>query len=229
MRFVRNIIDRRKVWSTLLGYPVYSPPFHDSEMVLAKREIKANYDYFLQEKERRLEYLRKYLRTFNVDLRFDRDSVKELDGWLYRYGGHFIPVDGIYAMALHDYEPAWLGKYLGLNVIHDTSIFAGEYIISKNDNVHWDVWYGDGMKRDYEEDCFGQPCLTGLIHFGYQGYHSMLTEISHCCGAAFERAKSRSPSTDPWDSPGELARRLDHLGNPNPVEEIPVSQRIIED
>ena len=229
MRIIRNIIDRRKVWNTLVDYPVYSPPFHDSEMVLAKREINENYDYFLREKEHRLQYLAKYLKPFNVDLRFDRSDLLGLDAWLYRYSGQLIPADGVFSLALHDYEPIWSGTYHGLNVIHDVSIFAGEYIISKNKNVRSDVWYGDGTKRDYDNPGFGQPCLIGLTHFGYQGHHSMLTDISYCCSAAFWRAKNSPPSGDPWNRTGEFVRRLDYLANPNPVEQIPVSQRTIDD
>ena len=87
-------------------YPVYSPPFHGSELVLAKREIKANFDYFLEQKAARLEYLAKYMAQFSVDLRLEPDTLSALDGWLYRYGGHLIPSGGEVIGALADYEPA---------------------------------------------------------------------------------------------------------------------------
>ena len=73
------MIDRRKVWSTLSDYPIYSPPFHDSEMVLSKKEIGANYDYFLEQKAARLDYLAKYLARFSIELRLAPETLPALD------------------------------------------------------------------------------------------------------------------------------------------------------
>jgi hypothetical protein len=236
MRFITNIINRRKVWSALADYPVYSPPFHDAEAVLSRKEIKANWDYFLEQKAHRIRYLANYLASFGIDLRLDQTSVSALGGWLYRYGGHLIPprkgyiffVQADYVMALHEYEPAWTGELHGLNIINDIAIFAGDYIISKNRNVEWEVYYGNGTEPDYEDAGFGQPCLVGLSHFGYQGHHSIVWEVKDCCSAAYLRLKQSSPSGNPWDAPGEFARLLDYLGDPNPPEPVPLSQLLID-
>lgn len=42
MRFIANMIDHRKVRRALFDYPIYSPPFHDSEAVLSDAKIRTN-------------------------------------------------------------------------------------------------------------------------------------------------------------------------------------------
>ena len=95
MRFILNMINRRKVWSTLRDYPVYSPPFRDSEKVPSKKEIRANYDYFLEQKAARLGHLATYLTRFSIELHLAPETLPALDRWLYRYGGHLLPRGGV--------------------------------------------------------------------------------------------------------------------------------------
>ena len=179
--------------------------------MLAKREIRANFDYFLEQKAKRLEHLAKYMARFSIALRLERDALPALDGWLYRYGGHLIPGGGEAVSALADYEPAWDGAFRGLNIVNDISTFAGDYVVSRNPNVRWDVWYGDGSKYDYEEKGFGQPCLFGLPCSGYESHHSMLWEIFSCCNAGYWRLIQGGSPIGIWGKPGDLLRRLDHL------------------
>jgi hypothetical protein len=229
VRFISKIVDHRRIWKTLLDYPVYSPPFHDSEAVLAKREIKANYNYFLQQKARRSEYLTSYLQSFSVDLSLSPEALPVLDGWLYRYGGHLIPDGGGLIGAMQDYEPAWTGKYHSVNIVHDISIFAGDYIVSKNHNVRWDVNFGDGTRRDYEELGFGQPSLVGLCHAGCDdGNYSIFHGVYAFCDAARWRLKEGNWLPTMF-KPGEFAKRLEYLANPNPPPVIPFSQRTMDD
>jgi hypothetical protein len=201
------------------SYPVYSPPFHDAKDVLAKREIKANCQYFLEQKALRVEYLVKYLASFSVAIRLDRDGVKVLDDWLFRYGGHLLPWNRrlnaeFVIQALHDYEPEWTGPYHGLNLVNDIGIFVGDYIIASNPDVHWDVCYGDGTKRDYERMSFGMPCLYGLGHMlSGEAYPILGTgEIYQYCDAGWSRLRGESELF--WRQ-GELVRRLDYLTEKN--------------
>jgi hypothetical protein len=229
--FVSKIIDRRRILRTLPDYPVYSPPFHDSEAVLAKREIRANYDYFLEQKARRLEYLTNYLRSFSVHLSLSPQALSALDGWYYRYGGHLVPIGGEAIGAMQDHEPAWDGDYRGINIVHDISIFAGDYIVSRSHNVRWDVNFGDGTRRDYEELGFGQPCLVGLRHTGCDnGAYSILHEVYDFCDAARWRLKEGNRMPKSWMfKPGEFAKRLAYLADPNPPPVIPFSQLTMDD
>ncbi len=231
MGFISKIVDSRRIWKSLPDYPVYSPPFHDAESVLAKREIKANYEYFLEQKAARLECLASYLRSFSVSLS-SSEGLLALDGWFYRYGGHLVPSGGDSHDAMQDYEPAWAGEYQGINVVHDISIYAGDYIVSKNKNVRWDVNYGDGTRRDYDESGFGQPCLVGLQHVGcdHPDRHSIFYGVYDFCDAARWRLKEgdRIPKSRMF-VPGDFAKRIEYLANPNPPPAIPFSQLTMDD
>jgi hypothetical protein len=232
MGFISNMIDQQRVWKTLPDYPVYSPPFHDSEAVLSKKEIKANYDYFLEQKARRLEYLANYLRPFSVELSISREGLSALDHWLFRCGGHLIPSGGEVIAAMHDYEPAWVGEYHGLNIVHDMAISAGDYIIAKNKNVRWDVFYGSRGKRDYEKIGFGQACLIGLCHYGCSSrdYYSIFHGVFEVCSAGRRRLRDGNRGSKlKFDIAGEFVSRLDYLGNPNPPPIIPFSQLTMDD
>jgi len=229
VKFISNMIDRWRVWNTLLDYPEYSPPFHDSELVLSKKEIKANYDYFLEQKAGRLEYLANYLRPFSVELPLLPEALPALDRWLSRYGGHLIPGGGELMAAIHDCEPAWVREFHGLNIVHDIAIFAGEYVISQNENVRWDVYYGNGTRRDYEEVGFGQPCLIGLSHPDYKGDRCAIfaAELLRCCVAGHYRLRHRPKGVvTEWDVPGHFVKRLTDLANPDP-EPLPSYHEII--
>jgi hypothetical protein len=231
MSFIAKYFDGRKVCSTLSDYPVYSPPFHGADKIFSKSEIKANFDYFIEQRENRIRYLANYLSSFKIDLRMDRDSVSSVGEWLYRYGGYLIPpargyifvVQTDHLGSLHEYEPAWINQLHGLNIIHDIAIFAGDYIRSKNPAVQWNAYYGDGTKYDFEETGFGQPCLVGLSHFGYEGHHWILGDVAHFCGIVYSRVNERGHPISPWDIPGEFVRRVDYLADPNPPKSFPTS------
>lgn len=223
MRVSAKFIDRLKVRRRLRDYPIYTPPFARSEPSLSRKEMDANYNYFLEHKAARLAYLAGYLAAFSVQLRLEPEALLTLERWLYRYGGHLVPAhsgqvalsnDPRIASAFFNYEPAWVGQYHGLNIINDIAIFAGEYIISKNDDAHWGMWYGDGEKRDRQTGVFGHPCIFGLRHFGPEHHYSMLLEIFECCRSVqcwndgwilvWERQRERN-----------LARRLRYLAAPS--------------
>jgi hypothetical protein len=223
VRVSAKIIDRLNVQRGLRDYPIYTPPFARSQPSLSRTEMDANYRHFLEQKAARLDDLAAYLGAFSVQLRFAPDVLLTLERWLYRYGGHLLPArgrrgptsdDARIASALFNYEPAWVGPYHGLNVIHDIAIFAGEYIIAANDGAHWGMWHGDGGERDRQAGGFGQPCIFGLRHFGPEHHYCMLMEVLECCRSAqrwndgwilaWERQRQRN-----------LARRLLYLGTPS--------------
>lgn len=217
MRLISNAIDRRKVWKEIHSCPVYSPPFHDAENVLAKHEIKANHDYFLAQKADRVKYLTRYLVSFSLVLRLERDSIQALDDWLYRYGGHLLPREleprqGSVITAMHDHEPQWFGPFRGLNLVNDIAIFVGDYLISKDSAVSWDINYGNGRPRDYERIGFGHPCLVGLWHLPKGEHYPLLglAEIFDYCRAGWWRLKG---NVDIMWRPGELLRRIDYLSS----------------
>jgi hypothetical protein len=240
MKYISNGIESRRVWKTLPDYPVYSPPFSYGKgwaygkgwKIPSREKISKNYEYFLRHKADRLKYLSKYLAPFSVEVRLDAEALPALDRWLYRYGRHLHPGGAEVISAVSHYDPAWVGVYHGLNVMNDIAIFAGDYIVSKNNNARWDAWYGDGKKFTFEMGGFGQPCILGLKHLeyvGYQGHHSTLEEIEMCCGAGLARWRNgRISPTQPWDRPGEFERMLNYLGDANAPEPIPFSQHLMD-
>lgn len=224
MRVSAKFIDRLKVQRGLRDYPIYTPPFARSTPSLSAKEMDANYNHFLEHKAARLESIAEYLDAFSVQLRYEPDALLTLERWLYRYGGHLVPAGGgqvtprgapRMASALFNYEPAWVGRYHGLNVINDIAIFAGEYIIANSDDARWGMWYGDGDERDRQTGVFGHPCIFGMRHFSPEHHYSMLKEVFECCRSAqcwndgwilvWERQRQRN-----------LARRLSYLAAPSP-------------
>jgi hypothetical protein len=229
---IQRIFDRRKVWRSLRDYPVYAPPFtygKDWKTAPSRAQIEQNYKYFREEKAGRLRYLAGYLASYSVELRLKPDALPALGRWLYRYGGYLDPGGGDVILALSRYQPAWVDKFRGLNVMNDIAIFAGDYIVSKNKNTRWDAWYGNGSKRAYEMIGFGQPCILGSHDAGYQGHHSILDEIYNCCAAGHARwRRGRISPTQPWDNPGEFERLLSYLADASAPPPIPFSQLIMD-
>jgi hypothetical protein len=229
MRVSAKFIDRLKVQRRMRDYPIYTPPFARSEPSLSRKEMDENYNHFLEHKAARLKYLAEYLGAFSVQLRFEPEALLTLERWLYRYGGHLVPARGRQATfggapriasTLFSYEPAWVGQYHGLNLINDLAIFAGEYIISGNDDARWGMWYGDDDKRNRQTGVSGHPCIFGLRHFNPEHRYSMLMEMFECCYSA-------QRWNDGWilvwerQSQRNLARRLRYLAAPSP--ELPAS------
>ncbi|WP_315734286.1 MULTISPECIES: hypothetical protein [unclassified Bradyrhizobium] len=229
MRFIANMIDHRKVRRALFDYPIYSPPFHDSEAVLSDAKIRANFDYFLAQKQSRLKALADYLRSFSIELTLSDRFLPTLDSWIFRYGGHLLPSDGEVISAIHDYEPAWTGPYHGINIVHDISIFAGDLVVSKNADIRWNVYHGDGTRRDHEEMGFGQPCLVGIPHFGYESHCPIFYEVFRWFAAARHRLAGRIGLKMDVDRRGSFAEHLNFLAAPEPPPVVPLSQRVIDD
>jgi len=225
MKAIVRMLDRRKVWRSLPDYPVYAPPFRYEESEIPSHgQIEQNYQYFLRHKADRLKYLADYLAPFSVVLKLEATTLPVLGRWLYRYGGHLDPGRGEVVYALHHYNPPWTGAYHGLNIINDISIFAGDYIVSKNRFTRWDAWFGDGTQYTYEMMGCGQPCIFGSHRPGYEGHHSMLDEIYDCCGAVRQRWKRGVTPVDPWDKPGEFERRFSYLADADAPPPVPFSQ-----
>jgi hypothetical protein len=219
-----KFIDRWNVWRNLRGYPIYAAPFARSDPALSREEMDANHRRFLEQRSERLQYLAGYLAAFSLPLRLEPETLPLLNRWLDRYGGHLIPAHGDHlgfqgdptvTAALCNRGPAWADAYHGLNIINDIAIFAGEYIVSKNNEAHWGMWHGDGEKRDRQTGVFGHPCIFGLRHFSPEHRYSMLMEIFDCCHSAHWRLDGQL-FWWPRQQPRDLARRLSYLAAPAP-------------
>ncbi|WP_315796985.1 hypothetical protein [Bradyrhizobium sp. SZCCHNRI3043] len=140
-----------------------------------------------------------------------------------------MPSDGEVISAIHDYEPAWTGPYHGISIVHDISIFAGDLVVSKNADIRWNVSHGDGTRRDHEEMGFGQPCLVGIPHFGYESHCPIFYEVFRWFATGRHRLAGRIGLKMDVDRRGSFAEHLNFLAAPEPPPVVPLSQRVIDD
>ncbi len=153
------LIIMREVESALEGYPVYNPPHHGIEMAMPEEHARDNFDYFMCQREGRVEYLRTFLSSFDVTLHFDEQGKQPLDEWFAKYAGFlFVHEEG---SSFLTHMPPWTGPRSGLNVIFDLAILLGEFATRENPFLYWEM-YTDvptGMRKTDEE--YQKPVLAG--------------------------------------------------------------------
>src|ERR1700722_17773468 len=77
----------RRLKAALNGYPVYAPPNMQNEIELPLSKAKENFSYFLQQVPYRLEFLRDFLKKFEIDAVTTDNGLAAVAGWYDRYGG----------------------------------------------------------------------------------------------------------------------------------------------
>ena len=130
--------EKRRVLDALTGYPAYSPPVWDPDKSF--RDSVAEYEnFFLANKEGRIEALAVFLANFDVALSADERGLMAISSWCPRYAD--LQVDGLerdcVADAYRYFEPPWTGPLLGLNPIFDLGIYLGESILSHDPKLRW--------------------------------------------------------------------------------------------
>jgi hypothetical protein len=230
--FITRKLDRRKVWEALRDYPEYAPPFRGER--LKRAQADANFDFFMSQRKVRLEYLETFLSKFSVPLRLDLECLPPLDAWLLRYGGHLLPRGGVIIDALEVYDPAWTSDLAGLNIVHDVSVFAGEYIVKYNRNARWSLFIGDGKRGARDMMGYYHPCLFG-IHCHHPGYSDVYPLyigelILHCCmGSRWRHEGPWLPCNSPedffrqWGDDNEFTRRVKYWADADADPPTPYS------
>ncbi len=155
-----------RVGSAMCGYPVYAPPNPHNEVELPAGKAKENFDYFLQQRPKRLQDFRYFMKKFGVDAETTDAGLNAVSAWFDRYGGlllHFQPRDTASLHAFMNYLPPWTGEHIGTNVVWDLGTYIGECVIARCSRAHWDVNTGDPDPVSLEALGFQRPHVSGLV------------------------------------------------------------------
>ncbi|MFG1286759.1 hypothetical protein [Xanthobacter versatilis] len=137
----------------LVDYPIYRPPHLRREADLTDDEAQENFDYFMKVKDRRLEMFLDWMwRKFQVRLSFKPESIDKFDQWARFYNGTIV-TEGQYLISksYQSYNPAWVGQFIGCNLMRDAGIYLGEYLIDKRPMIQWEIDKTYFSKFDVEE------------------------------------------------------------------------------
>ncbi|QGM97487.1 hypothetical protein [Methylocystis parvus] len=237
--FVTRYRDKRRLQEALRDYPEYAPPFR-GKAKLKRAQAEANFEFFMSQRSKRLECLGRFLLGFAVSLELTPEGLPLLDAWLLRYGGYLIPPGGDAIDALERYDPPWTSAFAGMNIVHDVSVFAGEYIIRHNPNARWGLFVGDGIRGARDMMGYYHPCLF-RIHPHHRGYSDtyplyIADEIFMCCEGSRRRLEGRwLPCSRPedffrqWGDDNEFVRRVSYWADPDAEPPTPYSQLVLRE
>jgi hypothetical protein len=124
--------------SALENYPVYAPPHDGLEMYMREQYALENFNYFLEHKKERLQALQGFFKKLGHSLDFTDNTRYYLDSWFSKYGRTLMPSADTHAY--YSNMVKWDGDKLMLNIIHDLSVFLGEFFINKNANYSWTMF-----------------------------------------------------------------------------------------
>lgn len=232
--FVTRELDKRDLRRALRDYPEYVPPFR-GKVRLKRAQVGANFEFFIEQRKARLEYLEKFLNGFDVPLRLAPEGLPSLDAWLLRYGGHLVPRGGDAIDALEAYVPPWTGVFVGMNIVHDVSVFAGDYIVKFNHHARWGLFVGDGNPAARDMMGYYHACLFDIHphHSDYSAVHPLYIaeQILHCCDGSRRRHEGTwLPCNRPedffrqWGDDNEFVRRVKYWADPDAPPPVPFSQ-----
>jgi hypothetical protein len=232
--FITRKLDRRRLWTALKDYPEYAPP-HRGKAKLKRAQAEENFDFFMSQRATRLAYLEEFLAGFSVPLKLEPEGLPPLDAWMLRYGGFLIPPRGFEPIgSLERYDPAWTGAHAGMNIIHDVSVFVGEYIVKFNPQARWALFVGDGTRSAREMMGYYHPCLFG-IHPHHPRFNDtyplyVAYEIFRCCEGSESRhdgtympSKGKADFYRKWGDENELVRRVKFWADPEAPPPAPSS------
>lgn len=155
-------LDLQRMRLLLRSYPGYAPPRPGlPHYDLNVEDGKENYRYFLATKIERILGLSNFLANFSVPLTTDQAGLRAVDAWLHRYGGHLVTRDRhVTGVSYGAFIPPWTGNLVGLNVIWDLGIYAGNAAIHANHNCSWVFNDGSWTKEGKHLTDYLKPCLS---------------------------------------------------------------------
>lgn len=154
--------DERRVRDALAGYPLYDPPRWTSEDQPVRPIIDEYRAYFLDNRNRRVEALSRFLAKFDVALSVDDEGVRAVSAWCPAYADllvdgleHYYENDAIWH-AYHSFEAPWTGPLTGLNPIFDLGVYLGECMLSRNPRLKWMPLLDPELNKGASHPIFGQ-------------------------------------------------------------------------
>jgi hypothetical protein len=181
---IRHWLAKARVGRALRRYPVYRPPHDGIEMLMPEAEARANFDYFITQRSSRTDALRSLMASFGVPVEFSESAKSSLDAWLARYGAFlYVREKGSSYLSR---IPAWEGRRLGLNVIHDLAVFLGDFAIHESPHLYWEmhVDVASGLRNQTED--FQKPVIAGFPENPNWRFDP-LTDVQRMCHALRER------------------------------------------
>jgi hypothetical protein len=170
-------LDRIRVARALRGYAVYSPPFPGVPYALGLEEGLKNFDHFMRVKTERLARFREFLAGFGADASLSSSGLRSVDAWCDRFAGHLIPKRTVGALdAFAYFVPSLQGPYVGLNVVFDLGIYAGEMTHQLNPACKWFFHDGWGDKDAYEFPYYYRQCISTQRK---PGFWDVFSAVSH--------------------------------------------------
>jgi hypothetical protein len=135
--------DMRRVRDALVDYPPYEPPRWTSDTQSLRDANREYTNYFLDNRNRRVEALFNFLAKFDVALSLDDEGVKAVSAWCPIYADllvdgleHDYENDAVWH-AYHWFEAPWIGPLTGLNPIFDLGVYMGECMLCRNSRLKW--------------------------------------------------------------------------------------------
>jgi hypothetical protein len=157
--------DALKVRWALKMHPVYSPPNMSNEIELPIGMAKENFNYFQTHLASRQTSFRTFMKTFAIDATTDDRGLVAVSEWFNRFGGLLLYYKPRSVTTLHafvNYDPPWIGRYIGINVVWDIGIYIGNCIIARRASAHWDLNTGNPGPMSCSALGFHRPCVAGL-------------------------------------------------------------------
>ncbi|MCC0804668.1 hypothetical protein FPV16_00270 [Methylobacterium sp. W2] len=136
MTHVRFWRSKRRLRSSVIDYPVYSPRFAGYPPALTDEQAEANVRHFLATKDERIGNLKTFLHSFQAAIDNSDQGIKNLDQWIWQYGA-FLKVSETGAAYL-THDPIWDGHWRTENVIFDLATFLGQAIVDRYDGYQWE-------------------------------------------------------------------------------------------
>jgi hypothetical protein len=185
-----------------------------NEIELPLSVAKENFRYFKQNIGYRMEAFRGFMKTFSIDAKTDDRGLAAVSTWFGHSGGlllYYKPRDTTTLHAFVSYDPPWIGRHIGINILWDIGTYVGECIIARRQSAHWDINTGGPDPLSREGLGFHRPHIEGLY---WPVACDPITHIFVNCNgrmAAEVRSKRRLPTI-----PQTLLQLVGLWSKPNP-------------
>lgn len=169
----RGVLRRR-----IADYPDYRPPTLGLAYLMSTEQAHANLEHFLATRLERRENLRRFLKTFGVDLDGSDAGLGRLNRWIARYGA-YLPAR-VHDQSFEAHMPPWIGPRLGFNAIFDLGTFLGDVVIERNPGFRWGLFLSVRPSRQRDDPGFQRLSVLPPAK-GRQRSVGSIEAVDHAC------------------------------------------------